>query len=341
MWFSVATLNRSVQQNSPGTTRSRRIASSKSRSDWSAYAIDHADDRAGCGIRPSDVAEDLTGRRALRVGAPEQPRARGDVVAERVEGESVELDGALHVVELPDVEVAAVACRCPRNGSETACSTRCMPTTRKPCAMRGDALGDAGRLRDAAVLRQDRLAGLLHLQQERILVGALQKLQVAARPDAADADHAPREIGRLVLREHGVDVDAHRVAILREQRVDRFGALRTVAAGSHRRDGIAPWSADSRRTAACRRARARSCDGPLAPTCAARPRRARRSARGALAAQLAPRGLDVEVHEVAAGRAELDQPTQHRDVLGEGARRDARDVAFVIARLAAADDRRS
>ena len=96
----------------------------------------------------------------------------------------------------------------------------------EPFAVRGDSLGDACRLRDASVLRQHRLAGLLDLQQQRILVGALQQLQVAPRADAADADDPSREIGRLVLREHGVDVDADGVAVLGEQGVDRLRALR-------------------------------------------------------------------------------------------------------------------
>ena len=183
------------------------------------------------------------------------------------------------------------------------------------------------------VLRQHGLAGLLDLKQQRVLVGALQQLQVAARADASHAHHATCQVGRLVLCEHGVDVDGHGVAVLGEEGVDRLGVLR---AGDGRR--LVEVEPHHRRRVLdeAQLAVGLALGGPADGA----PRRATLG-RGqcgiehssSVAAQLAARRFDVQVHEVAPRRTQPHHAAQHCDVLREGAMRDLLDILLRVAGL--------
>ena len=81
----------------------------------------------------------------------------------------------------------------------------------------------------ADVLLEHRLLGLLQLQEQRIAAVATEEQRdPRPRPDAADADDLPREVGQLELLEQLAPVVVERLAIDPDQRaqpVERLLAL--------------------------------------------------------------------------------------------------------------------
>lgn len=116
--------------------------------------------------------------------------ARLPVRDERPVVEVFDVDAALHVVELPHVEVGARVAHVPEERVGEGLQDALHRDDARSFAVGIDHLLQRGRLGDAAVLHQHALRRLLRLHQDRGALAILEEHQVAARAHAADADHA-------------------------------------------------------------------------------------------------------------------------------------------------------
>ncbi len=107
--------------------------------------------------------------------------------------------------------------------SDAACIQRCPTTTRSPWSP----------VRAAPEVRlEHRRAGLLDLQEQRIVARpALQHEDVAARPDAADADHLAGEVERPEVVEQVAPVGRQAAPVRGEPPADEVGDVGAVGLG--------------------------------------------------------------------------------------------------------------
>ena len=185
---------------------------------------------AGCGLW-------LWARASERAAQPA-------VLPELRRPERLEVDRALHVPELPPVEVdgPVVSARL-RCGAGDPAQEGVRLRLQDPLAGH-DAVAlppevdivDAGRDRgrDAAIGLDHGLLGLLHLEEQRLTGRAEEQHDVAARADAAHADDAERVVGGLQLRDQQRDVGPERPQVLGAE-VDQLGHREVLDVGHQRR----------------------------------------------------------------------------------------------------------
>lgn len=143
--------------------------------------------------------------------------ARADILAVRVRVHALGFHRALHVLELPDVEILALDAETSqkdiRHGLQDplpADHSNSLAQGRRGCR-------ESFGLLPPAVLLQHRLVGLLHLKHQWRSVRSGEDEQIAPRSDAADADHPKCDISQLEVRQQHDDVRGQAGEVLAER----------------------------------------------------------------------------------------------------------------------------